>query len=76
MGVMGTFTGEMMVMERECPVCHHRYVVYPWQNWVYKFKKKGKYTKIIPVCSWHCLRELEKIERKESMKDGKKGHRK
>lgn len=59
MGATGNFTGELMTKERECPICHHRYVVYPWQNWVYKVRPRGKESSSIEVCSWHCLQELK-----------------
>lgn len=59
MGVLGNFTAERMTKEQVCPICHHRYVVYPWQNWVYKFRPRGKESSSIEVCSWHCLQELK-----------------
>lgn len=73
MGIIGKFTAEKMTLERVCPICHHRYVIYPWQNWVYKYKPHGKDYKTIEVCSWHCLQELKSRYATEPKRNSWKG---
>lgn len=75
MGVTGNFNGELMTKERECPICQHRFVIYPWQNLVFKFKPRGKEYSTIEVCSWHCLQELKKRYQNQPKRKRKENHR-
>lgn len=60
---MGKFNMENLSSEKVCPVCGKIFYVHSWQNWVYKFwDSQTKHDML--VCSWHCMRKLEKDDYK------------
>lgn len=43
-------------IDKQCPVCKKRFIMYDSHAHVFKITKKGQQ---VPVCSWGCMRRYE-----------------